>query len=150
MDDLIEAMKVYFASNFQYYTKSHGFHVNVVGDDFYTDHKFFQKIYEDSQDAIDDIAEHIRAIDAVVPFAGARILELSVIKDCDDVPDSMHMREELYADTDMLIQTINICHQFATTSKLYGLLNFLEARIDAHNKFCWMLRASITADQEND
>ena len=73
MDKLIEAMKVYFATNFQYYTKAHGYHVNVTGPDFFQYHKLFEMVYDDAQDNIDAIAEEIRTLQAVVPFSMKRI-----------------------------------------------------------------------------
>ena len=81
MEELINALKRYFATHFQYYTKAHGFHVNVVGSDFTERHQLFGKIYEDAQEAIDDIAEHIRACEGIAPFALKRIQELGTIKD---------------------------------------------------------------------
>ena len=143
MDKLIEAMKRYFATHFQYYTKAHGFHINVVGSDFTQRHELFGKIYEDAQDAIDDIGEHIRAIQGIAPFAIKRIQELGRIKDSAERPNDMKMVEELLEDTQTVMDHLEECHDMADEMKVYGLINFLEGRMDTHSKYMWMLRSTL-------
>ena len=143
MEQLIEAMKVYFATNFQYYVKSHGYHVNVVGTDFYQYHKLFQKVYEDSQENIDSIAEEIRTLQAIVPFSLNRIMELSKIDDAQDTPTGLEMVTELLADTEVVCETIRAAHKLCQKEECFGLINYLEGRLDDHYKFQWMLRSTI-------
>lgn len=143
MEELIDAMKRYFATHFQYYTKAHGFHANVVGPDFTEFHMLFGEIYEDAQDAIDDVAEHIRAIEGIAPFALARIAELGSIEDSNEAPKAMKMTEELLADTQIVCDHIEECHDIATEYKKYGLINFLEGRLDIHAKLMWKLRSTL-------
>ena len=143
MEELIEALKRYFATHFQYYTKAHGFHVNVVGPDFTEFHMLFGEVYEDAQDAIDDIAEHIRACEGIAPFALARIQELGSIEDANEVPKAMKMTEELLADTQIVVDHLEECHDIATEYKKYGLINFLEGRLDVHAKIMWKLRSTL-------
>lgn len=143
MEELIDAMKRYFATHFQYYTKAHGFHANVVGPDFTEFHMLFGEIYEDAQDAIDDVAEHIRAIEGIAPFALARIAELGSIEDSNEAPKAMKMVEELLADSQIVCDHIEECHDIATEYKKYGLINFLEGRLDIHAKLMWKLRSTL-------
>ena len=143
MEELIDAMKRYFATHFQYYTKAHGFHANVVGPDFTEFHMLFGEIYEDAQDSIDDIAEHIRAIEGIAPFAIKRIQELGRIKDASEAPAAMKMTEELLADSQIVCDHLEECHDIATEYKQYGLINFLEGRLDTHAKLMWKLRSTL-------
>ena len=143
MEELIDAMKRYFATHFQYYTKAHGFHANVVGPDFTEFHMLFGEIYEDAQDSIDDVAEHIRAIEGIAPFALKRIQELGRIKDSEEAPEAMKMVEELLADSQIVCDHLEECHDIATEYKKYGLINFLEGRLDIHAKLMWKLRSTL-------
>ncbi len=143
MNELIDAMKVYFATNFQYYVKSHGYHVNVVGADFYQYHKLFQKVYEDSQENIDAIAEEIRTLQGIVPFSLIRIDELTKIEDANGSPTGLEMVKELLDDTETVCETIRTAHKLAEDENCYGLINYLEGRLDDHYKFQWMLRSTI-------
>ena len=143
MDKLIESMKVYFATNFQYYTKAHGYHVNVTGPDFYQYHKLFQKVYEDSQSNIDSIAEEIRTLQAIVPFSTSRIIELSEVGEADGTPTGLEMVKELLADTEIVCESIRAAHTEAEAEDCLGLINYLEGRLDDHYKFQWMLRSTL-------
>ena len=143
MEELIDAMKRYFATHFQYYTKAHGFHVNVVGSDFTEFHALFSEVYEDAQGAIDDVAEHIRAIEGIAPFALKRIQELGRIKDASEAPAALKMVKELLADTQIVMDHLEECHDIAAKFKVYGLINFLEGRMDTHAKLMWKLRSTL-------
>lgn len=143
MDELIDAMKRYFATHFQYYTKAHGFHINVVGPDFTEFHQLFAEVYEDAQGAIDEIGEHIRAIEGLAPMSLERIQELGRIKDATESPKALKMTEELLDDTQIVCDHLEECHDIATEYKKYGLINFLEGRLDTHAKIMWKLRSTL-------
>ena len=143
MEKLIELMKVYFATNFQYYVKAHGYHVNVVGADFYQYHKLFEKVYDDAQDNIDNIAEEIRTLQGKVPFSTKRIIELSKIDNAEDTPTGLVMVKKLLDDTEIVCETIRAAHEVAVKENCYGLVNYLEGRLDDHYKLQWMLRSTI-------
>lgn len=143
MEKLIEAMKRYFATHFQYYTKAHGFHVNIVGPEFPQYHKLLGNIYEDAQEAIDNIAEHIRAIEGIAPFALKRIQELGRIKDSAEAPADIKMLKEILADTQIVCDHLEECYDMAGEYKCYGLQNFLADRMDTHRKYMWMLRSTL-------
>jgi starvation-inducible DNA-binding protein len=91
MEKFIECMKRLFATNYQYYVKAHGFHVNVVGPDFVQYHQLFGEVYELADDATDTIGEHIRVLQAIAPFSLKRIMELGTINDSTERPDAMKM-----------------------------------------------------------
>lgn len=143
MEKLIELMKVYFATNFQYYVKAHGYHVNVVGADFYQYHKLFEKVYDDAQDNIDNIAEEIRTLQGKVPFSTKRIIELSEVDNAEDTPTGLVMVKKLLDDTEIVCETIRAAHEVAVKENCYGLVNYLEGRLDDHYKLQWMLRSTI-------
>lgn len=143
MDKLIEAMKRLFATNFQYAVKAQGFHVNVVGPDFKQYHDLFGMVYEDAQEAIDTIAEQIRAIEGIAPFSMGRIMELGTISDSKERPTAVAMMAELLADTQKVLDHYEECHDIADELDVYGLINFLEGRMDQHAKLMWMLRSTL-------
>ncbi len=142
METLIEAMKRLFAVNFQYYTKAHGFHVNVIGPDFTEFHDLFSQVYQPAQENIDHIGEKIRVIQGIAPFSLMRIMELGDIKDSDKVPDAMKMTKELLADSQTLMNHYEECHDIAVEFKQYGLINFLEGEMDKLGKVMWKLRST--------
>jgi len=142
MDKLVEAMKRLFATNFQYYVKAHGFHVNVNGPDFSEYHALFSEVYTMADDATDTIGEHIRAIQGIAPFSLKRIMELGDIKDSAERPDAMKMTKDLLADSQVLMNHYEECHDMAVEYKVYGLINFIEGEMDNLAKIMWKLRST--------
>jgi len=142
MEELKEAMKRLFATNFQYYTKAHGFHVNVVGPDFTEFHMLFGEVYEFAEEAIDEIGEQIRGIEAIAPFSLTRIQELGTIEDGKERPEAMRMTKDLLADSQKLMDHYEECHDIAEEYKIYGLINFIEGKMDHLTKIMWKLRST--------
>ena len=143
MDELIEQMKVSLASTFAFYLKAHGFHWNVEGASFPQYHEFLGNLWEETFGAVDPIAEHLRTLDSYAPASFARYTDLSIIKDELNIPPAMSMMTRLVSDNKLLIDQLTKTQALAEQNKKMGLANFLQDRIDAHEKHGWMLR-SIT------
>ena len=143
MEKLIEAMKRLFATNYQYYVKAHGFHVNVVGPDFAQYHALFSEVYEFADDATDTIGEHIRVLQGIAPFSLKRIMELGRIKDSSERPEAMKMIKDLLADSQIVMDHYEEVHDMAVEYKQYGLINFIEGQMDDLGKIMWKLRSTI-------
>ena len=142
MEELIECMKRLFATNYQYYVKAHGFHVNVVGPDFVQYHQLFSEVYEFADEASDSIPEHIRVLEAIAPFSLKRIIELGRIKDSAERPEALRMVRDLLADSQILMDHYEECHDMAVEEKCYGLINFIEGQMDDLGKIMWKLRST--------
>jgi starvation-inducible DNA-binding protein len=145
MDELIEQMKVSLASTFAFYLKAHNFHWNVEGSNFPQYHKFFNKIYNDAFEAVDGLAEHLRTLGSYAPGSFARYSELSIVKDEVNIPSAMSMISKLIDDNQAMIDQLTKTQALAEKSKKMGLANYLQDRIDAHEKHGWMLRSTAKA-----
>jgi starvation-inducible DNA-binding protein len=143
MNDLIEQMKVTLASTFAFYLKAHGFHWNVEGANFPQYHEFLGNLYEEVFGAVDPIAEHLRTLNSYAPASFARYTDLSIVKDELNIPPALSMMTKLTVDNQAIIDQLTKTQALAESNKKMGLANFLQDRIDAHEKHGWMLR-SIT------
>ena len=139
---LAEQLKKLWATNFQAYILSHGYHINLTGDDFYEYHKLFEGIYDYLQDNIDTQGELLRTIDEVVPFSIKRITELSEVKDAEKVPEIAQMVTDIDAALYALIDIANDAFDQSQVDKEFGVNNYLAGYIQDLNKFCWQLKAS--------
>jgi starvation-inducible DNA-binding protein len=142
MEKLIEAMKRLFATNYQYYVKAHGFHVNVVGPDFVQYHQLFSDVYEFADDATDTIPEHMRVLQAIAPFSLKRIMELGDISDSAERPTALVMVKDLLEDSQIVMNHYEEVHDMAVEYKQYGLINFIEGQMDDLGKLMWKLRST--------
>lgn len=143
MEELVKKMNELLATTFALYLKAQNFHWNVRGKDFSQLHDFFGDFYGEIYGAVDTTAEQIRALG--VPAIGALgpYKELSRIADELGVPPASAMIYALYYDNKLVIDVLNEAHALATSNKEYGLINFIEGRIDTHKKHQWMLAASM-------
>lgn len=143
MEDLVKAAKIAFASEFNFYLKTHFFHWNVEGIHFAQFHELYGNIYQEVFDSIDPFAEKIRALDAYAPGSFSRFSMLSLVSDEENIPDAMTMTAELLADSDKMVKILKMVFDVATAAGEDGFANFLAERMDAHRKHSWMLRSIL-------
>jgi len=143
MSELGDALRKNLADTFALYLKTHFYHWNVEGADFYEYHKFFNKLYDELWLAVDSIAEHIRTLNEYAPGSLSRFKELTTIQDELAIPGGLGMVEKLLSDNSIVIDNLNITQKMATQAGQDGIANFLQERIDIHNKHGWMLRSTL-------
>lgn len=143
MANLIDQMKVVQATAFSLYLKAHNYHWNVTGPNFSQYHDFFGDFYTAVWGSIDHIAEHTRTLDAYVPGSLSRFAELTKIEDETSIIAADAMFRNLYNDNETLIAELTAARDMAEADKRYGLVNFLEDRLDWHAKMHWQIRAFI-------
>ena len=148
MEELIDSMKRLFATNFQYYTKAHGYHWNVETDDFPQWHDKFAEIYESLDSNIDPLAEWIRMLGDYAPFKLSRFTALSSIPETDVSSDPEMMAADLLKDHEASAMAFGAASTAATAAGQNGLANFLADCQTAHQKWAWQLRASLTNNTE--
>lgn len=146
MEILVEKMQKLLATSFAMYLKAHQFHWNVEGQDFHQYHDFFGDLYNEIWGSVDTTAEQIRALGAKAKGSLADFKELSAVRDQMTPLTIQQMNAELYRDNETVISVLNEVHEEAEKVKAYGLLNYIEGRIDTHKKHSWMLRASRTIE----
>jgi starvation-inducible DNA-binding protein len=139
---LIDSMKVLHATNFSFYLKMHFFHWNVTGPFFPQYHEFFGDLYAEIHGAVDDIAEHIRAIEGYAPGSLQRFKELSLVQDQLEVISAHEMFAQASRDNNIVITALKNSYRIANDHDELGLSNYLQDRIDAHKKHGWMIRST--------
>lgn len=141
MSILGDKLKVVLADSFTFMLKSWYFHWNVEGPDFAQYHAFLGDLYLEVQGAIDPIAEHIRTLDEYAPGSYKRYQELSTIETIETIPDARSMLSTLLSDNEKIIKSISAALTGPFLPDQRGIENFLQDRLDIHQKHSWMLRA---------
>lgn len=142
VNDLASTLKVVLADTMTMFIKTWGAHWNVEGPNFYEYHKMFGKIYEELFTAVDDVAEHIRSLDVYCPATYARFTELTTVEDDAKIPSASVIVERVLAANDCVIASLNKAVEQAKIANDEALISFLGARLEAHNKHGWFLRAT--------
>ena len=140
---LIDELKKVHADAFTFYLKAHFYHWNVEGPNFPQYHDFLQNLYQEVFASIDTLAELIRTLDSYAPGTLTRLKELTTIEETDDVPDAKTMMMRLLQENNILRASLLTAYKTADTTGEVGISNFLQDRIQAHEKHSWMLRSIL-------
>lgn len=118
-------------------------HWNLMGSKFYSIHKLTQEIYEELQDGLDVIAEHIRSLDISTPLS-VEDLNRSMIE---EVPtncfDQDGMIRTLAVNHNTLAESFNLLAEEAEAMKDQLTLDLAIERGRAHKKFQWLLKSNL-------
>ena len=90
---------------------------------------------------MDFIAELIRTLDVKSPGGLKEFLEMSSIDENTNDSDALTMFKNLLNENDKLIAILYISYKASDETGEIGIANFLQDRIQAHEKHRWMLRA---------
>lgn len=123
------------------YFKAHSFHWNVEGSDFAQYHKFLGDFYEEVFESIDMYAELIRTTDQYAPTSLKRLVSMSDIEESDTIPDASAMLRTIKSDNDQFLASLVSAYDEAEKASEFGISNYIQDRIQAHEKHAWMLRA---------
>ena len=125
------------------YAKTHGFHWNVTGPMFNTLHLMFMGQYTELWNALDAIAERIRALGCPAPFGGATYGQLSSIAESQGIPAALEMVRELVLGHEAVARTIRGVMVTAEEANDQPTADLLTQRLQIHEKTAWMLRSLL-------
>lgn len=146
MENLVQAMRVVLGTAFSLYVKTHAFHWNVTGPDFAQLHGLFGEQYEEVWGSLDEIAEHLRTLDAYAPMSMERFIALSRVQSAAPAPiPAAEMVAEMMRDHETMRDVLKEAVNAAKDADDEGMINFLGGRLEAHAKHRWMLRATSKA-----
>ena len=128
---------------------AHGAHWNVKGVLFSQYHKFFQKIYEDYDSAIDPIAENIRKLDVDAPFTLPEFVADTEIDATFIGGDPVQLSLAIYKANEILLNEIVELLDCADDLNQQGIYNFLADLQDRFSKWHWQLGTVIGDDLRN-
>jgi starvation-inducible DNA-binding protein len=143
MNELQQAARVAFATEFSFYLKAHEFHWNVEGIHFQEYHALFETIYTEVYGVIDEFAEKLRSLQVYAPGSLSKLSMLSRVEDENAIIDTGTMVAMLLEDSDKCCALFKIVYDVAEREGEHGFSNFLAERMDAHRKHSWMLRSSL-------
>lgn len=139
---IADALSDALADSFTLYLKTQGVHWNIVGPNFYGIHKLTQEQYEDLDQAIDALAERIRALGHLAPAAYGDFEKRSIIESKTTLSDARSMIETLVADNEAVAKRLRDAVKTAEDAEDVFTADMLTARIGKHEQNAWMLRAS--------
>lgn len=141
--ELVGLLNTLLSDEYLLYTKVRNYHWNVVGMQFHPLHKLFQEQYEALNELVDEIAERIRAIGAKPVATLAGFLKNTTLREGNEALDAKGMISQLLNDHEAIVRGIEECIEAAEREKDTGTVDILTDSIKMHEKFAWMLKASL-------
>lgn len=131
------------ADSYSLYLKTHGFHWNVTGPMFNTLHLMFMDQYTELWNALDLIAERIRALGHPAPASYSQFIKLSSIAEETGTPAAEDMIKQLIAGQEAIVRTAR--KLFPNVDKVGDepTADLLTQRMQIHEKNAWMLRSLL-------
>jgi starvation-inducible DNA-binding protein len=140
---IAEGLSCLLADSYTVYLKTHNFHWNVTGPMFQTLHLLFQAQYTELWNALDIIAERIRALGYPAPGSYKRFVELSSIPEEDGVPKAKDMIRQLVEGQEAVARTARRVFEVAGKANDQPTADLLTQRMEVHEKNAWMLRSLL-------
>lgn len=131
------------ADTYTLYVKTHKFHWNVTGPLFSELHKVFEDQYVQLQEAVDLLAERIRALGEFAPGSFIEFQELSSISETKGVPGATEMTGQLLKDHETIARVIRGLMPETDRAEDDATNDLLTDRIREHEKTAWMLRSML-------
>ena len=142
--EIAAILEVFLASEVVLNMKIRNYHWNVEATNFCELHSFFEWLYDQTTESIDEIAERIRMLWHQVSANYVNFLQKSFITEETELNIlSTQMIETLLSDKQLTIRKLR--DWVAQVWKLWDVWNedFLTAAIQAHEKNAWMLRSML-------
>ncbi len=138
---ITEGLSKFLADSYMLYVKTHNYHWNVEGPMFNTLHVMFMDQYTELWNALDLIAERIRALGEYAPGSYKEFSRLTSITESEKVPKAMKMVEELLEGHEIVTQTARKLLTIAGDASDEVTCDLLTQRLQIHEKTAWMLRS---------
>jgi len=121
-------------------------HWNVMGSKFYSIHKLTKKIYEEMQEGLDVIAEHIRSMDIKTPTTVEDLNNSLMISLPDNCFDQDGMIATLASNYNNMAASFELLAEESEVLQDQLTLDLAIERARACKKHQWLLKSNLTAE----
>jgi starvation-inducible DNA-binding protein len=133
------------ADTYVLYLKTQNFHWNVTGPQFHSLHAMFEEQYKDLAEAVDTLAERIRALGFPAPGSFKQFAQLASIQEApEQPPKAEEMLQQLLADQEAIIRTARAIYPHTDDVQDEATADLITERLAAHEKNAWMLRSCLS------
>ena len=131
------------ADSYTLYLMTHNFHWNVTGPMFNTLHLMFMGQYTEQWNALDLIAERIRALGHPAPGTYKEFVKLASIREVEGQPRALDMVRHLVAAQEATARTARKLFPLVDKANDQPSADLLTQRLEVHEKTAWMLRSLL-------
>ncbi len=140
---LVKELSVLLANSYLLKLKTHGYHWNVEGKDFFGLHQAFMTQYTELEAAVDTIAERIRALGAYAPASYKEYVAIAGVKEVPMPKDVAGIAKDLLVAHESLIKQAKKLSADAAEASDSATQALADDRTAIHEKTVWMLKSFL-------
>lgn len=134
-----------FLSNLNvFYRKLQNYHWNIKGEDFFNTHLKLEEFYNEINNQIDEVAEHILIIDGKPLGTMRDYLQITQIKEAENEKIcSNKIFNNILKDYNILIQNVTKIKEDADNEKKYATSALMDEYLLDFGKKVWMIKQML-------
>ncbi|HMW56741.1 MAG TPA: Dps family protein [Accumulibacter sp.] len=140
---IAQGLSALLADSYTLYLMTHNFHWNVTGPMFNTLHLMFMGQYTEQWNALDVIAERIRALGHPAPGTYKEFSRMSSIREVEGTPKATEMIRHLVDAQEATARTARELFPVVNAANDQPTADLLTQRLEVHEKTAWMLRSLL-------
>lgn len=141
MEDILNNLNTFLSDLNVFYRKLQNYHWNIKGKDFFTIHAKLEEYYDEVNEKIDEIAEHILSLEGQPLGTLKDYLNTTKIKEAENKKvDSTLILDEIIKDYSMLLQDAKNIKELAETNSESKTSALMDDIIEDYTKKLWMLK----------
>ncbi len=140
---IADALEQFLADSYTLYLKTHNYHWNVTGPQFGALHLMFENQYIDLANAVDLIAERIRALGYHAPGSYQEFSARTTVAEGQPGTNAMEMVKQLAQDNQTVARAAASVIEVADAAGDQPTVDIATTRQELHEKNAWMLRSFL-------
>jgi len=139
-----EKLNRLLADEFLLSLKTRNYHWNVEGSNFMEMHKFYEGLYDELDEVIDEVAERTRSIGHYSQGRMADFLKTATLEEQPYTNDQQKQLKDLLSDHETIIKYLRKdIDLFQDKYKDAGNTDFITGLMQKHEKWAWFIRSYL-------
>lgn len=144
MNELSKELNSFLADLAVFYRKLQNYHWNIIGKEFFVLHAKLEEYYNQINEQIDEIAEHILILGKQPLGTMNDYLEITSIQEAkNEKIEDKQMITKIISDFETLLKKTIQIKELAEEKKSYNTSSLMDNYITDYSKKLWMLKQSI-------
>ena len=141
---ITENLNLFLANLNVFYRKLQNYHWNIKGEDFFNVHLKLEEYYNDTNEQIDEVAEHILIIDGEPLGTMNDYLKITQIKEAkNEKIRSNEIFNNILKDYNILLENVTNIKEDAENDKKYATSALMDEYLLDFGKKVWMIKQML-------
>lgn len=144
MEELIKNLNVFLSDLNVFYRKLQNYHWNVYGKDFFVVHEKLEEYYDEINEQVDEIAEHILMLGGI-PLGTMQdyLNNTCIVEAKNERINDCEIYDNIIKDYETLNKKVIQIKEEADSKKQYATSSLMDNYISSYIKHLWMLNKTI-------